>query len=69
MEARSWGPWAPAPLYWFPVPEPTAIPADLQAALPERYGLLFKIALIVAIVMFALWFFRKKRDEEKPAES
>jgi Flp pilus assembly protein TadB len=32
-------------------------------------GLLFKIALVVAIVMFVVWFFRKKKDEEKPAES
>ena len=32
-------------------------------------GLLIKGALIVAIVLFAMWFFKKRRDEEKPAES
>ena len=32
-------------------------------------GLLIKGALIVAVVLFAMWFFKKRRDEEKPAES
>ena len=32
-------------------------------------GLLLKGALIAAVVFFVMWLFRKRRDEEKPAES
>jgi len=32
-------------------------------------GLLIKGALIAAVVFFVMWLFKKRRDEEKPAES
>ena len=32
-------------------------------------GLLIKGALIAAVVFFVMWLFRKRRDDEKPAES